>query len=304
MIAAVIVTYNRKELLGENIQMLLKQTYLIDRICIVDNCSTDGTSEYLQKNGWKNNQRFVYIRTESNIGGAGGFYIGTKAAFEFGANWILLMDDDGKMADRFMLENLMSVAERLYKNKVADRKLFINALVQQGEMLSFKMGTKYTVQQALEASRNGILEGEANPFNGTVISRELVEKIGYPNKAFFIKGDEVDYKQRTLAAGGYIATVVNARYLHPRPEMQEKTVLGIKVPFIVEAPWKEYYTARNFTYMYKSQKHYKAIVFEIIFVKLLAVFSLKCRKTSIIKMMLKGVYDGWKGKLGPNVRTS
>ena len=304
MIAAVIVTYNRKELLGENIQMLLKQTYSIDRICIVDNCSTDGTSEYLQKNGWKNNQRFVYIRTESNIGGAGGFYIGTKAAFEFGANWILLMDDDGKMADRFMLENLMSVAERLYKNKVADRKLFINALVQQGEMLSFKMGTKYTVQQALEAARNGILEGEANPFNGTVISRELVEKIGYPNKAFFIKGDEVDYKQRTLAAGGYIATVVNARYLHPRPEMQEKTVLGIKVPFIVEAPWKEYYTARNFTYMYKSQKHYKAIVFEIIFVKLLAVFSLKCRKTSIIKMMLKGVYDGWKGKLGPNVRTS
>lgn len=302
MIAAVIVTYNRKELLGENIQMLLEQTYPIDRICIVDNCSTDGTSEYLQKNGWKNNQRFVYIRTESNIGGAGGFYIGTKAAFEFGANWILLMDDDGKMADRFMLENLMSVAERLYKNKVADRKLFINALVQQGEMLSFKMGTKYTVQQALDASRNGILEGEANPFNGTVISRELVEKIGYPNKAFFIKGDEVDYKQRTSAVGGYIATVVNARYLHPRPEMQEKTVLGIKVPFIVEAPWKEYYTARNFTYMYKAKGWYKAIIFELVFVKILAIFTMKCKKIKTLKMLFKGICDGWKDNLGMRVK--
>ena len=76
------------------------------------------------------------------------------------------------------------------------------------------------------------------------------------------------------------------------------------MPFIVEAAWKEYYTARNFTYMYKCQKHYKAIVFEIIFVKLLAVFSMKCKKISIIKMLLTGVYDGWKGKLGPNVRTS
>lgn len=304
MIVAVIVTYNRKELLGENIQMLLEQTRSIDRICIVDNCSTDGTPEFLQKNGWKNNNQFVYIRTESNIGGAGGFYTGTKAAFELGADWILLMDDDGKMADKFMLKCLMSVAEQLYENNVADRKLFINALVQQGEMLSFKMGTKYTVQQALDASRSGILEGEANPFNGTLISRELVEKIGFPNKEFFIKGDEVDYKQRTLVAGGYIATVVNARYLHPRPKTQEKVVLGIKVPFIVEAPWKEYYTARNFAYMYKCQKHYKAIVFEIIFVKLLAVFSMKCRKISIIKMMLKGVYDGWNGKLGPNIRIS
>lgn len=302
MIAAVIVTYNRKELLGENIQMLLKQTYSIERICIVDNCSTDGTSEYLQKNGWKDNQRFVYIKTESNIGGAGGFYIGIKVAFEFGANWILLMDDDGKMADRFMLENLMSVAERLYKNKVADRKLFINALVQQGEMLSFKMGTKYTVQQALDASRNGILEGEANPFNGTVISRELVEKIGYPNKLFFIKGDEVDYKQRTLAAGGYIATVVNARYLHPRPEMQEKTVLGIKVPFIVEAPWKEYYTARNFTYMYRAKGWYKAIIFELVFVKILAIFTMKCKKIKTLKMLFKGIRDGWKDNLGMRVK--
>ena len=164
------------------------------------------------------------------------------------------------------------------------------------------MGTKYTVQQALDASRNGILEGEANPFNGTVISRELVEKIGYPNKLFFIKGDEVDYKQRTLAAGGYIATVVNARYLHPRPEMQEKTVLGIKVPFIVEAPWKEYYTARNFTYMYRAKGWYKAIIFELVFVKILAIFTMKCKKIKTLKMLFKGIRDGWKDNLGMRVK--
>ena len=302
MVAAVIVTYNRKELLGENIRMLLKQRRPFDRIFIVDNCSTDGTEEYLQKNNWKNNKQFVYIKTESNIGGAGGFYTGTRAAFEYGADWIVLMDDDGRMNDEFTLEYLLKVAEKLYQQNYANKKLFINALVQQGEMLSFKMGTKYTVQQAIEASIDGILEGEANPFNGTLVSRELVEEIGYPNGDFFIKGDEVDYNQRALDAGGYIATVVEARYLHPRPETQERIVLGKKVPFFVEAPWKEYYAARNFTHMYKEKGWYKAIAFELILVKVLAIFTMKCKKIRTLKMLFKGVLDGWKGNLGVKVK--
>lgn len=302
MIAAVIVTYNRKELLGENIRLLLRQTKLIDKIFIVDNCSTDGTAEYLQENGWKKSKRFVYIKTESNIGGAGGFYTGTKAAFDAGADWLVLMDDDGRMADEYTMEHLYTVAEQLYREGCGDKKLFINALVQQGDMLSFKMGAKYTVKQAVESARNGILEWEANPFNGTMVSRELIAAIGYPNREFFIKGDEVDYKQRTLDAGGYIATVTDARYIHPRPDTKEKTVLGKRVPFFVEAPWKEYYAARNFTYMYKSKGWYKAIAFELIFVKLLAIFSMKCKKASTIRMLFRGVGDGWKGKLGATVR--
>lgn len=302
MVAAVIVTHNRKELLGENIRMLLQQTKPFDRIFIVDNCSTDGTAEYLEENGWKNRTQFIYLKTESNIGGAGGFYIGTKAAFESGADWIVLMDDDGRMLDKFTMERLLTVAEKLYQQNCANKKLFINALVQQGEMLSFKMGSKYTVQQALDASQNGLLEGEANPFNGTLISRELVAEIGYPNKEFFIKGDEVDYKQRTQDVGGYIVTVVDAKYLHPRPETQERIVLGKKVPFFVETPWKEYYAARNFTYMYKAKGWYKAIAFELILVKVLAIFTMKCKKVSTLKMMFKGVYDGWRGKLGATVK--
>lgn len=302
MVAAVIVTYNRKELLAKNIQMLLVQTKPIDKIFIIDNCSTDGTADFLQRNGWKEKEPFIYIKTESNIGGAGGFYVGTKAAFEAGADWILLMDDDGYMADKYTMEHLFAVADRLYSANCADKKIFVNALVKQGEMLSFKMGMKYTVQQAIEAARNGIIEGEANPFNGTMISKELVKAIGYPNRDFFIKGDEVDYKQRTADNGGYIATVVEALYNHPRPDTYEKIVLGKKVPFFVEAPWKEYYAARNFTYMYKSKGWYKAIAFELIFIKLLAIFSMKCKKVRTIKMLFKGVGDGWKGKLGATVK--
>ena len=112
MVAAVIVTHNRKELLGENIRMLLQQTKPFDRIFIVDNCSTDGTAEYLEENGWKNRTQFIYLKTESNIGGAGGFYIGTKAAFESGADWIVLLNNDVVIEQHNFQQILMQEYER------------------------------------------------------------------------------------------------------------------------------------------------------------------------------------------------
>lgn len=299
MLAAVIVTYNRKALLGNNIRMLLKQTQPCDRIFIVDNCSTDGTPEYLTEQGWMNEGPFVYVKTASNIGGAGGFYTGTKAAFDAGADWIVLMDDDGAPADEHTVARLLRAAERFHEK---NPKLFVNALVQQGDLLSFKMGNKYTVAEATNAAVDGLLEGEANPFNGTLVSRELVVEIGFPNADFFIKGDEVDYKHRALDAGARVVTVVDSRYIHPRPDTHEKTVLGKKVPFFVEAPWKEYYAARNFTYMYKQKGQYKAIAFELVFVKLLAIFTMKCKKWATIRMLFWGTRDGWQGKLGATVK--
>ena len=299
MLAAVIVTFNRKELLGENIRMLLKQTRPFDKIFVVDNCSTDGTPEYLKDRGWMDDPRFVYVKTHANIGGAGGFYTGAKAAYEAGADYIVLMDDDGRAADEHTFENLLREAERLYAE---NPKIFVNSLVRQGELLSFKMDSKYTVAEALAAAKDGILDGEANPFNGTLVSRELVAEIGYPNPDFFIKGDEVNYKQRSFDAGAKVVTVVDSDYIHPRPETNERTVLGRKVPFFVEAPWKEYYAARNFTYMYKQNGWYKAIAFELVFVKLLAILTMKCKKAATVKMLAKGIKDGWQGKLGATVK--
>lgn len=60
MITAVIVTYNRKELLGQNIEMLLKQTIPFDSIIIVDNCSTDGTFEYLKNCRMDNGAIYIF----------------------------------------------------------------------------------------------------------------------------------------------------------------------------------------------------------------------------------------------------
>ena len=47
-VAAVVVTYNRKQLLKECIEALLAQKAKHLRIFIIDNASTDGTEEYVK----------------------------------------------------------------------------------------------------------------------------------------------------------------------------------------------------------------------------------------------------------------
>ena len=51
-ICAVVVTYNRKELLIECLEALLKQTRQLDGIYIIDNSSKDETPELLKEKGF------------------------------------------------------------------------------------------------------------------------------------------------------------------------------------------------------------------------------------------------------------
>ena len=90
-VTAVVVTYNRLELLKENINALLIQKYNNFDIMIIDNASTDGTEKYVR--GIDNN-KIKYINTGSNLGGAGGFSFGVRQAIEKGYDYAWLMDDD------------------------------------------------------------------------------------------------------------------------------------------------------------------------------------------------------------------
>lgn len=79
--AEVIVTYNRKKLLKENIEALLNQTFKDHDILIIDNNSNDGTKEMVAE---IQDKRIKYYNTGKNLGGAGGFAFGLRKAIELG----------------------------------------------------------------------------------------------------------------------------------------------------------------------------------------------------------------------------
>lgn len=87
-IAAIIVTYNRLNLLRECINSLRNQSKKVDQIFVINNSSTDGTLD------WLTNQYDIITITQENTGSSGGQYTGIKMAFEKGYDWIWCLDTD------------------------------------------------------------------------------------------------------------------------------------------------------------------------------------------------------------------
>ena len=91
-INCVIVTYNRVELLKENLDAVMSQTYPLHKIFVINNHSTDSTEEYLTR--FSDNPQIIACNLEENIGGAGGFSYGLKKAVQEGCDYVWMMDDD------------------------------------------------------------------------------------------------------------------------------------------------------------------------------------------------------------------
>lgn len=296
---AVIVTYNRCKLLMQNLYMLSKQTKKIDKIIIVDNNSSDGTERSI-KNEFKNSALDIdYRYMEKNYGGAGGFYYGIKFAYEDKADFIWLMDDDGRAFNEYTYENILNEAINLYnQNKI----LLLNSLVTyDGVNLSFGFSSTIDKNKQLDIIEKekigNILYNKVNPFNGTLISKELVEKIGYPRKEFFCGRDETDYLKRSEKVGATIATILNSIYYHPESKSKFKKIFGYSTQIYEKKQFdKEYYFIRNVTYTYKDISKIK--VWGFFLIRVLAIIIYEDHKFKRIYRIFKAKSDAYKNRMG------
>jgi rhamnopyranosyl-N-acetylglucosaminyl-diphospho-decaprenol beta-1,3/1,4-galactofuranosyltransferase len=65
------------------------------------------------------------------------------------------------------------------------------------------------------AATDGVIRDIVIPFNGVLLTRSLVQRIGLPRAEFFIWGDDHEYRLRAEHSGARIATVVYATVRHP-----------------------------------------------------------------------------------------
>lgn len=302
-IVSVVVTYNRKEELVKNIEAQLSQKLIPNRLFIIDNCSTDGTYECLDELGFIQDERISYCKMPDNLGGAGGFSKGVEIAHESGAEWIILMDDDGRPRNENCFTELFDYVDK--HGLTPNDRIMLNSLV---TFSDDEMSFGGTVSEFCSAGtvEDGLLKDIINPFNGTLLSRALVEKIGYPNGDFFIRGDEVDYQRRAINANALIGTVIQANYYHPsRSGRITKKIFGKTFDATLMEPWKEYYWLRNTIYSIlnntpdkklakkRARKRYLLHIYSALVVK--------CKKIEMLKMIKKAYKDAKLGHLGKTV---
>lgn len=297
----VIVTYNRKQLLTQNLIMLEKQSTQLDKIIIIDNHSTDNTKEMVFETFPSLKQLIDYRYMDENTGGAGGFYYGVKFAYEAGADFVYLMDDDGKPYDNYTFERIKTACEEIYpKNKL----IFLNSLVTtNGKDLSFGFWSNIPLDKQLDevkARAEGyILKDRVNPFNGTLISKELVEKIGYPRKEFFLSRDETDYMVRSIKAGTFVATITNSVYCHPKSKLVIKKLGKLSVQTYADLD-REYYYLRNMSFTYKDDNSKR--IWAVCIIRFITIILYENQKFKRIKQIYTAVNDAKNNRMGKRIQ--
>ncbi len=188
-IMAIVVTYNRKELLKECINALLNQSYKNCDILIVDNASTDGTKEYIENE--MKNKRVHYVNTGANIGGAGGFNYGMKEAYKLGCTYMWLMDDDC-IVHEDSLEQLLKADSELNGEYG-----FLASKVLWKDNQVCKMNIpRITLSKKVQDFNSDMVNICMATFVSLFVKSEVVKLVGLPIKEFFIWSDDLEYTRR------------------------------------------------------------------------------------------------------------
>ena len=252
-VIAVIVTHNRQQLLSECVAALRAQTRKIDKILIINNGSTDSTHQWLKE------QADIEFMNQDNLGSAGGFHMAIKMGYEQGYSWIWLMDDDG-----FPKSDAL---EKLLEEDDSQLSLRNCAIINKDDKKSFVWKTLH--YKTLDEVKTRLIQNIAHPFNGTLMHRKIVERVGLPEARLFLWGDETEYYYRIVRKNAIpFYTVKDSIHYHPARGFT------IKTDWTYSTGWKMYYYVRNRYFVLKSKFSKSALLASALYIGFLLVFSL------------------------------
>jgi rhamnopyranosyl-N-acetylglucosaminyl-diphospho-decaprenol beta-1,3/1,4-galactofuranosyltransferase len=218
-VCAVIVTYNRLDILKKSLMGMVEQTYQPAAVIAVNNNSSDGTKEYLE--GFADHPIVKVLHVNNNIGYPGGIELGMKYARKFGDfDYYLIMDDD-TLHKNDTLEKLVT--------NIEDSGFGIMGL----NGMNIKLGTK----RALVTSEP-VTECDYVLIDGALVTKEVVEAVGMPNEKLFLMAEDWEYCLRIRKHGYKVGSLnniaVDRLYLGGQGGGYSRSTL-----------WRGYYQSRN-----------------------------------------------------------
>lgn len=238
-IYAIVVTYNRKKLLNRCLDALSKQTYAINKVIVIDNCSTDYTEEMV--NDWimSNPDWIHYQKLKENYGGAGGFYYGFKYVMKNNPDWVVVMDDDAAPEEEYIEKLMMASHQNQSVGCFIGTEYvgYTNRRAYGGRRRITDKNTLNEVAVNEEEYQKGNFYIDTIVFVGPMIRGDILKKVGCPDKEFFIYYDDTDYSMR-LRKYTDILCIPAARINHRTDFENDVIVEGQK-------EWRRFYMYRN-----------------------------------------------------------
>lgn len=281
-IAAVVVTYNRKDDVIKTLHSILGQDPGLD-IIVVDNNSSDGT-EHIVKD--INPNRIHYLRQRENLGSAGGFAAGMQFGVAHGYDFVWLFNDDSRPAAN-AFNTLRTAVEDLQDKNLGLIKI---GLLKNGKSItSYWRGRRIN---KLIPVGNVPVRTDLITFDGCLISTQLIKTIGTCDPVFFMGIYEFDFCLRARDAGYLIYTLPNGLI------EDEKKGSAKGVPF-----WRMYYVTRNHLYLgLKRRSAITLVAFSILELKKISnIIFLQKDKAKKLRYKFLAIYHAFAGKMGRRV---
>lgn len=203
--AAVVITFNRPNMLRACLLALKAQTTPLDELIVVDNGGDRATRETLAEIGG-----ITRLTMQENLGPAGGYAAGMKHAYRAGHRYTWLFNDDTVPAPTALEECL-------------DARVLLEA--RPGVVAHDAVPTTSTEPEIVPYFN----------FNGALVDRGVIDAIGLPRGDFFMCYEEDDYSARLRKANLPIINLPTGHVSH----VAAGTIGG------ATPPWRGYYQTRN-----------------------------------------------------------
>lgn len=285
----VILNVNLKDDTIDLIKSIIKAGATPEQIILVDNGSSDGSVEAIK--GIYG--RYIQIlENQENIGFAAGNNQGFEVAYQSGAKWVLILNNDTLVAEDFF-----SQIEHVLTNN-EDYAILAPAIYYYSDPeILWNMGA-FAIPGTLLARNR--YQGHPRPDNmpkllpvdyisgcAMLIRSEVYRDIKLFDPRFFIYWEDVDLCARARRAGFKIAVITNGKMWHKVSKTMHK-----------DKPQQRYLYTRNM--IFYSRKNAIGLqhpimagylIFRLLFT---IVKDLTSDQKDLIRPLLKGWRDGWR----------
>lgn len=297
-IASVTVAYNGAGVLRRHLDSIKRQSRRLDEIIVVNNASGDDTGKLLSSEY----PEITLLDMPENVGVGGGFSAGLAyAAGKKKHDWVWLFDQDSVPADNgleLLLAGLQHLDGAAANTAIMAPRCVNSATSMVYPGLIWRHGWRYI---DLDAQIQAVVPIDSVISSGTLLKSETIEKVGLPRSDFFMDFVDHEYCFRLRRAGYGIAIVTASRLDHEIGDARLVEFFGLSKKWADHIPWREYYMARNEVFtIWKYYPDWRSKLSTLIrlahhgFDLLLYGRG----KFACFGMMVRGIGDGWGGRMG------
>ena len=259
----------------------------IEGVIIVQNCDSPLPSHAFP------NCTFIHNGNKGGIAGA--FNKGAKAAFQKGADTIVLFDQDSKIPDDFVIK-MLSFMEK-HEAKIAASEFFdINSRSSGSHIKLHRTYFKKAPKNREFVKSNLVIS------SGCFISKAVFDKIGFFDEDLFIDHVDTDFNVRAYLSNFDIFVNREVVLNHAIGIRSKHRLFGLMtIKPTHHLPFRRYYYARNSFYLAKKYMFKSPIVVWLMFLNnvhdTLGILFYEDQKIAKIRATVRGIWHALIGKM-------